>query len=346
MGFSQQVLDWFSSYGRKHLPWQGQSAYCVWLSEIMLQQTQVATVIPYYNRFMHHFPSVTQLANAHIDEILNLWAGLGYYSRARNAHQCAKIIVENYAGEFPRRLDALCQLPGIGPSTAGAILALAFNQRATILDGNVKRVLCRYAGIMGYPGEHKIQKKLWHLAEKLTPQANVADYTQAMMDLGAMVCTPKNPTCSSCPLQSNCFALQHQQVTDLPTKKTRKPLPQKHKYFLVLMNEKSQVLLMKRPSIGIWGGLWSFPEYDEKTQIIDDCLRRLGLSVQLKRELAHFKHSFTHFRLMITPITALVNKVLYSEVMDKDQYFWYNLDQPLTIGVAKPVKTLLKNISN
>jgi len=259
--FQNRLLTWFDQHGRKHLPWQqNKTAYRVWISEIMLQQTQVNTVIPYYQRFMQRFPDLSSLAQAEPDEVLHLWAGLGYYSRARNLHRAAQLIMQNHQGEFPASLAILQKLPGIGQSTAGAILALAFNQPAAILDGNVKRVLARFHGITDFINEKSVENRLWELAAHYTPKKCVADYTQAMMDLGATLCIRGKPACERCPLSEDCLARQQNIAALLPRKKAARELAVRTATFVVFKMQAS-ILLHKRPDKGIWGGLWSLPEF-------------------------------------------------------------------------------------
>ena len=266
--FSTTVLDWFQHNGRKDLPWQqNPTPYRVWISEIMLQQTQVQTVIPYYQRFMARYPDVTSLAAAPIDQVLHLWTGLGYYARARNLHKAAQQVVESFGGEFPESLESLESLPGIGRSTAGAIAALAMQLKAPILDGNVKRVLTRYFAIAGYPESSTIKKQLWEIAETLLPQdpeKNIAPYTQAMMDLGATLCTRSNPACDRCPLAENCEALRTNAIASYPGKKPKKALPVREVNMFIVRNTAGEVLLEKRPDSGIWGGLYSLPEQESE----------------------------------------------------------------------------------
>lgn len=258
--FAQQLLHWFDDHGRYHLPWQqSRNGYRVWVSEIMLQQTQVATVIPYFERFMQRFPSVEALAQAEQDDVLSLWTGLGYYSRARNLHASAISICEQHQGQMPSDLGSLIALKGIGRSTAGAIMSQAFDQPGVILDGNVKRLLTRLHGIEGWPGLSHIEKQLWQLATELTPTQRNADYSQAIMDLGATVCKPKQPLCVTCPMQSTCQALANDTVAQIPTPKPKKVLPQKTVSVLLLKNPQGQIQLQQRPAKGIWGGLWSLP---------------------------------------------------------------------------------------
>ena len=253
--FAAALLAWFDQYGRKHLPWQkNRSAYRVWVSEVMLQQTQANTAITYFESFMKRFPAVADLANASQDEVLRLWAGLGYYARGRNLHKSAQVIVNHYQGSFPNTIAALTKLPGIGRSTAGAIVSLAYNQPAAILDGNAKRVLARMYAIDGWPGKAQVNKQLWALAESHTPKKRCADYTQAMMDLGATLCTRSQPGCSQCPARTQCLAFKQGNPKDYPGKKPKKRLPSKHTQFLMVINHRGEILLEKRPAVGIWGG--------------------------------------------------------------------------------------------
>lgn len=344
--FQKLVLNWFAEHGRKSLPWQKpKSAYRVWLSEIMLQQTQVSTVIPYFQRFIKQFPTLQSLANAHIDEILKLWAGLGYYARARNLHRTAQIIQTQYHGKFPTDLETLQTLPGIGRSTAGAILALSMNQPAAILDGNVKRVLTRFHAVDGWPGETKVHQQLWVIAENYTPQIQVAEYTQAMMDLGAMICTRNKPKCNVCPLQKHCQAYQQGNMTDYPNKKSNKPLPIRSVHLLVLQNNKGEILLEKRPPVGIWGGLWSLPECSIDADIKSWCKTQHHCEISQLKHQPSFRHTFSHFHLDITPVVAKI-KNWQPPLMESQAIAWHNPQQLETKGLAAPVKKLLANIVN
>ncbi len=338
--FSQRILTWFAQHGRKDLPWQrDKTAYKVWVSEIMLQQTQVKTVIPYYEKFIQRFPTVQDLAAAELNEVLHYWSGLGYYARARNLHHAAQQICQDFQGELPRNMTQLQSLKGIGYSTAGAILALTYNQRQPILDGNVKRVLARYHAVTGWTGDKKIVEKLWTLAEQHTPHNQVCDYTQAMMDLGAMICTRSKPHCSICPVQNTCIAYQMQSQTQYPTPKPRKTLPIKTIYFLLLHTEDNYILLQQQPTTGLWGGLWIFPQCDTNTDIKTYCQQRWNLDVDYYETWSTFRHSFTHFHLQITPIyIALNHKILV------DNGDWYQLSQPQNWGLAAPVVRLLQQI--
>ena len=296
--FSAEVLQWFEQHGRKNLPWQHNATpYRVWVSEIMLQQTQVNTVIPYFERFMQAFPGVAQLANADIDEVLHLWTGLGYYARARNLHKTAQIIHRQQNNRFPGTQEELEDLPGIGRSTAGAILSLSMHIRAPILDGNVKRVLSRFAAIEGWSGHSQTLKALWQLAEQFTPKQQVAEYTQAMMDLGATLCTRSKPQCERCPLQSNCVAHNTNSTHLYPQSKPRTKLPTRDAFFLILHNEAGEVLLEKRSAQGIWGGLWSLPQHEDCGQLIDTLSQKLQGQIQRSHDLPALRHSFSHFHL-------------------------------------------------
>lgn len=338
--FSSAVLDWFDRHGRHDLPWQqGITPYRVWVSEIMLQQTQVATVLGYYDRFMHALPTVEALAAAAEDEVLHLWTGLGYYSRARNLHRTAKIVVEQHGGEFPRSVDELAELPGIGRSTAGAIASISMGLRAPILDGNVKRVLARYLAQDGYPGEPKVAKRLWDAAERFTPRERVNHYTQAMMDLGATLCTRTRPSCLLCPLREGCRAHQLGRETDYPESKPRKELPQKRTLMPLLASRDGAILLYRRPASGLWGGLWSLPELDDLAAL-DPLAARHALELGERRALPGLTHTFSHFQLAIEPWLIRVEQA--SPVMAEADWLWYNLATPPRLGLAAPVKKLLK----
>ncbi len=343
MIFNRRVLRWFTKAGRKHLPWQeNPNAYRVWISEIMLQQTQVNTVIPYYHRFMKAFPDVESLAKAKLDQVLALWTGLGYYARARNLHQAAKLIMQNHAGKFPITFDKVLALPGIGRSTAGAILAISQHLPYAILDGNVKRVLCRYFAIPGFPGTPNTENILWEIAEKLTPKKDVAHYTQAMMDLGATICRRSQPKCEICPLNKDCQARQENKVNAYPEKRPRKSIPTKTAHLLILSHPKQNaVLLEKRPAKGVWGGLWSLPEYSLDTDLEAFCKKHFKLKVHQKKSLPSFRHTFTHFHLEIVPVMCeIANKTLPALT---GQYAWHH---PAFVkgGLPAPVKRLLSSL--
>ncbi len=339
---ADKLLGWFDQHGRHDLPWQSpRTAYRVWISEIMLQQTQVTTVIPYFERFMQHFPDIRTLADAPLDDVLHQWTGLGYYARARNLHHAAIYIKEQHHGKFPTDFDAILALPGIGRSTAGAILAQAHNQRFAILDGNVKRVLTRLFGIEGWPGNKAVENQLWELAEQLTPHERVADYTQAIMDLGATVCKRSKPECTSCPLQHDCVAHAEQRQHELPTRKPKKTLPVRSTRMLMLLNDDNAVLLEQRPPSGIWGGLWSFPECDDEVNIEKWCTQHLQLQLSQVQTHTPLRHTFSHYHLDITPVSARARHV---GIMDSDRHIWYNTQRPDKRGLPAPVKTLLQKI--
>ncbi|BFM13619.1 A/G-specific adenine glycosylase [Simiduia litorea] len=340
--FANTVLSWFDQHGRKHLPWQQNiNAYRVWVSEIMLQQTQVSTVIPYFERFMARFPTVRDLALAPIDEVLHLWTGLGYYARARNLHKAANHIVQQHSGEFPRRVEALTELSGVGRSTAGAISSIAFGDRAAILDGNVKRVLARYHGVEGWPGQTQTLNALWALAEAATPNSRNADYTQAMMDLGATLCTRSKPACDTCPLMGGCVAFGTGRTAELPSKKPRKTLPEKQVQLLMLRNPQGEILLEQRPASGIWGGLWSFPEL-----AIEDCARNFAQSRYACEGTPvtwdSWRHTFSHYHLDISPV--LVQLAHMPTQIQESRQRWVNPAQPGNLGLAAPVKKLLQQL--
>jgi A/G-specific adenine glycosylase len=342
--FSARLLDWFDVEGRKDLPWQRRKdPYAVWVSEIMLQQTQVQTVIPYFNRFMQSFPGVIDLANADRDDVLHHWSGLGYYARARNLHKAAIVVRDEHSGNIPDKLDALMALPGIGRSTAGAILSLSFGQRHPILDGNVKRVLARHDAIEGWPGKAAVGKKLWQLADDCTPRERVADYTQAIMDLGATLCTRSRPACARCPVRSDCAARQKDAVNNYPGRKEKKDKPLKTTTML-LASEGQRVFLERRPEAGIWGGLWSLPELGERS--VDAwCSEKLAISPIATERWPLLRHSFSHYDLDIQPIVVRVELPL-SKVADDDSSTWYCMDEAPPGGLAAPVKKLLGQLKD
>lgn len=335
-------------HGRKNLPWQQKkSPYHVWLSEIMLQQTQVTTVIPYFQRFIKQFPNLSSLAAAHLDEVLNLWAGLGYYARGRNLHRCAQMIEQEYAGEFPQNLIQLQSLPGIGRSTAGAILSLGFDHAAAILDSNVKRVLTRFHAIAGWPELSTVNKKLWELAELYTPtqQTETAAYTQAMMDLGALVCTRTQPKCDQCPLQTHCLAYNTGNTAYFPSPKPSKKLPIRSIQMLILVNQQQEILLEKRPPTGIWGGLWSLPECPSNADAKNFSKKYYYCETETVRQATQIRHTFSHFHLDIQAVVMQVNK-WQPPLMESDRIVWYNIQQLQKKGLATPVKKLIQQLNN
>lgn len=339
--FQQALLTWFAEYGRNDLPWQHpRTPYRVWVSEIMLQQTQVNTVVRYFQRFIEHFPALENLATASLDDVLLLWAGLGYYARARNLHRTAQIIHQQYGDIFPKDLTTLKTLPGIGRSTAGAILALGYNQPAPILDGNVKRVLSRLHAVTGLLGDTKTLKHLWSLAEYYTPQSEIADQTQAMMDLGALICTPNQPQCNRCPLQTACQAYASGNPMAFPQSKPAKKIPTRTTNMLLLYNQKGALLLEKRPPTGIWGGLWTLPECAEDQDVRNWCQDHLHCQITRIESWPMFRHTFSHFHLEITPVIAQVKKWL-PKVMESSDRVWYNLAGIELKGLPAPIKKIL-----
>ena len=339
--FATRLINWQRQHGRHGLPWQGADAYCVWLSEIMLQQTQVATVIPYYQRFVASFPDIAALAAASEDEVLAYWSGLGYYSRARNLHRAAQLIMQRHGGKFPQHFDDILALPGIGRSTAAAISALVFHERRAILDGNVKRVLARYCAIEGYTGEKKIETQLWQQAEALLPVRDLATYTQGLMDLGALLCTRNKPQCILCPLQKNCAAYQSGYVAQLPTPRPRKTLPEKHSTFLLLLNG-SDIMLEKRPDSGIWGGLWCPPQIEGGEDIFAYCKQRFAFDATQAEALPEFTHTFTHFKLHIAPLVVQVAHK--SRQMQEPGRVWLDMEDALRAAIPSPVRKLIGEV--
>ncbi len=343
--FSDRLLVWFNKHGRHDLPWQlAPTPYRVWVSEIMLQQTQVVTVIPYFNRFLQRFPDVVTLANATQDEVLHHWTGLGYYARGRNLYKAAVIIVEQYNGQLPATLDDLISLPGIGRSTAGAILALASEQRQPILDGNVKRVLSRYHGVEGWPGKKDVESVLWSFAEQHTPDNNVGNYTQAIMDLGATLCTRRKPDCLQCPLQDDCFARKSARQHEFPGKKPKSSLPHRETIFAIMENSRGEILLEQRPPSGIWGGLWCFPEFSSDQSIENSVKEQYGYIVRDKTEYKSVKHTFSHFQLLIKPIHIKV-KGQTNRINDATLSTWLNLEVESKLGYPAPVVSMLEDLN-
>jgi A/G-specific adenine glycosylase len=341
MDITDRILAWYEQHGRHNLPWQVRGdPYPVWISEIMLQQTQVATVIPYYDRFISQFPDLQDLADAELDLVLHLWSGLGYYARARNLHKTAKIITDQHNGNFPEDIDELVQLPGIGLSTAGAILSQSLGQRHPILDGNVKRVLARYYCIDGWPGHRETEKRLWLLSDKNTPSKNVAEYTQAIMDLGATICKRSNPNCPACPINNTCQACLKNVVHTYPHKKIRKKLPVKTTTFLLLRNENDEIYLTQRPPAGIWGSLWCLPELGQNSNPVVGtgdlpAYNTVGTPTSIIR------HTFSHYHLDFTVISATVQGNKNSGVMESLPAVWYNPDNPSQLGLAAPIKKII-----
>jgi A/G-specific adenine glycosylase len=342
--FSSRLLNWFDLYGRHDLPWQAsKTAYRVWLSEIMLQQTQVQTVIPYFERFLVQFPSVEDLAKAPEDDVLHLWTGLGYYARARNLHRAAKLVVSDFQGQFPQDLEGLLKLPGVGRSTAGAILSLAMGIRAPILDGNVKRVLARHDVVSGWPGTTKTLNELWALAEEYTPTERVADYTQGIMDLGATLCTRSTPRCQDCPVTDTCRARSRSEQRNFPGKKPRKILPERETYFVIFQQADGSVLMEKRPQQGIWGGLWCFPETHSSDELPANLAILSALTEKAAIHLDPIKHSFSHYRLTIRPILLKINRAPEG-VAEVNCTQWIDPQEPNNIGLPAPVTQVLSTL--
>jgi A/G-specific adenine glycosylase len=337
--FAAKLVAWQKKHGRHDLPWQGsRDPYAVWLSEIMLQQTQVATVIPYYLRFLARFPDVATLAAAPLDEVLRLWSGLGYYSRARNLHRAAGVVASEPGGRFPRRFEQVAELPGVGRSTAAAICVFAYGQRRAILDGNVKRVLARYRGVKGYAGEREVSDRLWQEAESLLARRNVEAYTQGLMDLGAAVCTRSRPQCTACPVHRNCVAYQRGWVASVPGPRPRKHMPHRRTIMLVLMRA-GEVLLEKRPPSGIWGGMWCLPETARKTDLEAYCLKRFGAHVVEVEALETIPHGFTHFTLDIQPLRLRVSALAPSAT--EPGVTWLPVEEARGAAIPAPVRRIL-----
>jgi len=337
------LLAWWERHGRHDLPWQADpTPWRVWVSEIMLQQTQVATVLKYYPRFIAAFPTPSALAQAPLDEALHLWSGLGYYARARNLHRAAGIVHMDYRGEVPLAFAALAALPGIGRSTAGAILALAAGQRHPILDGNVKRVLARVFAVPGWPGASSTAARLWQLSEQCTPADRSGPYTQAIMDLGATLCLRRRPACAICPLARICRAHADDQVQEYPGARPvlRRERPRRESVLLLVRARDGALLLERRPEQGIWGGLWSFPELAPEQDAADWCLARLGSTPLRLTRHPLLRHAFTHFDLDIHPLELTLSGSP-SRVMEGDRWLWYKTGMPVRLGLAAPVARLL-----
>ena len=344
--FTQRLLAWFEVHGRHHLPWQeNPTPYRVWISEVMLQQTQVATVIPYYQRFMARFPDVRSLAAAPLDEVLHLWTGLGYYARARNLQACAQALVIRHGGEFPDDRDAVMALPGIGPSTAGAILALSRGQRHPILDGNVKRVLARVFGIGGDPSSAAVLAALWAQSEVCTPTEKVAAYTQAIMDLGAGACSRTRPACTVCPMSTGCVAALEGRQVELPGRKPKRARGSREVTLLIAESDTGgsvAVLVERRPNAGLWGGLWSPPQFESEFAALDWCRREVGEPVSGSRGLAPIHHAFTHFDLRLNPLRVRCRP--NGAVHEGDDRLWYRLTDPPRIGLPQPIRALFERL--
>lgn len=342
--FSSRLITWQKIHGRHDLPWQNTSdPYAIWVSEIMLQQTQVAAVIGYYQRFMASFPNIETLANATQDEVLQHWSGLGYYSRARNLHNAAQKIVDDFNGIFPQDFSSILSLPGIGRSTAAAISTFAFNIPQPILDGNVKRVFARHFLVEGWPSLPKVEAKLWKLAEQHMPQENIVAYTQGLMDLGATLCTRRKYDCKACPVKATCGAYEQNSVAILPSPKPRKAIPQKEVTMLILLNGK-EVMLEKRAPTGIWGGLWSLPEIDMQEIASEIALARFGAKVEAEEPLEIIHHAFTHFKLAITPQPLqLIKQSLQTNIPNT---IWLTIDEAISAAIPTPIRKILLSLKS
>lgn len=340
-GFAERVVAWHKAHGRHDLPWQGaRDPYRVWLSEVMLQQTQVATVAGYYERFLQRFPDVASLAAAPLAEVMRLWAGLGYYGRARNLHACARRVMTDHGGEFPRDAQALARLPGIGRSTAAAIAAFCFGERAAILDGNVKRVLARHFGVEGFPGAAAVERRLWQLAAELLPQRRaMRAYTQGLMDLGAMVCTRARPRCEDCPVASSCVAFRTGRVAELPAPRPRRPVPVRRVQMLIAVHD-GAVLVEERPPAGVWGGLLALPQF-ESAAALRAALRTLAGRARA-RCLPARRHAFTHFTLQFTPHVVRLARIAPRAA--EPGAVWLPLAQIETAALPAPIRALLRDV--
>ncbi|TVQ30552.1 MAG: A/G-specific adenine glycosylase [Wenzhouxiangella sp.] len=331
--FASRLLGWWEIHGRHDLPWQlERTPYRVWLSEIMLQQTQVATVVPYFQRFTTRFPELSDLAGAELDEVMALWSGLGYYARARNLHATARICRDHHDGKLPESPEALRELPGIGQSTANAIVAQALDRRAPILDGNVKRVLARHAAIPGWPGKAAVLRALWQESERRTPADRACDYTQAIMDLGATLCRRSKPDCANCPVASDCQALAQDLVDQLPESRSARPRPRRRVQLAILEDERGRILLERRPPAGIWGGLWSLPELEDDEDMDN------------ARALAAIEHHFTHFILDIQPLHLSISD--NAKVDDRPDREWLSRSEALTRGLPRPIRQIIESLAD
>ncbi len=339
--FSSRLIAWQRQYGRHDLPWQNtRDVYRIWLSEIMLQQTQVSTVIPYYTRFIERFPSIDTLAQASLDSVLEYWAGLGYYARARNLHRCARAIVADHGGIFPQNPGVITELPGIGRSTAAAVSAFAYGTRTAILDGNVKRVLARCFGIEGFPGSARTEKEMWSLAEALLPNEHIEVYTQGLMDLGSTRCTRSKPFCAACPMHDLCIARREGRQAELPVAKPKKVLPERETTLLLLTDGK-RILLERRPPAGIWGGLLTLPEGGVAEARV--FAQRHGLRLVGMRSLASIKHTFSHFHLHIQPLLCTVEVTV--ALVAEAGWQWLDYGEVETAALPTPIRFLLRTIT-
>jgi len=340
-----RLLEWFEREGRKDLPWQLEpTPYRVWVSEIMLQQTRVAVVIPYFERFMARFPTLADLADAPLDAVLSHWSGLGYYARGRNLHRAAVLVRERYGGVFPTAIDAVQALPGVGRSTSGAVLSLALGQRHPILDGNVKRVLARHFAIPGWPGTASVQSELWRIAERHTPRGRVGEYNQAMMDLGAMCCTRSRPDCGCCPLAGSCLARAQGLTSELPHGRPKRALPQRETLMLLVRDPAGRLLLRRRPPTGIWGGLWCLPEAEPVIAPEAWCHEQLGQRPRRVELLAPCRHTFTHFQLAIRLAEVEIPEAPADRIEDAPDTLWCPPAEAASLGLPAPVRTIIRAV--
>jgi A/G-specific adenine glycosylase len=336
--FADRLLQWWDVHGRKDLPWQHpRTPYRVWVSEIMLQQTQVTTVIPYFERFMKRFPDLETLAGASQDEVLAQWAGLGYYARGRNLQMAAMIVSEQFAGKLPQTQKELSSLPGIGESTANAIISQAWDVPATVVDGNVRRVMARHAGIDASGSKTAAEKQYWATSTALLPKSRGADYTQAIMDLGATLCTRSNPDCKTCPVNQDCYAFINDEVANYPAKATKIKITEKQLHMLILSNNDGHILLEKRPPAGIWGGLWSLPEAEDEQALAS----RFGFRAGQLTTMPDVEHRLTHMRINIRPRTIRAEPK-FSRIESADEQRWFTEDEWASAGLPKPVMNLLQ----
>jgi A/G-specific adenine glycosylase len=343
-GFAASLIEWHARHGRHDLPWQRRrTAYRVWVSEIMLQQTQVATVIPYYEKFMQRFPDVGALAAAPIDDVLHLWSGLGYYARARNLHRAAVRIAERHGGRFPKGFEAVADLPGIGRSTAGAILALSRGERFPILDGNVRRVLSRHFAVEGNASDRAVLGRLWALSDECTPKEQVDIYTQAVMDLGATVCIRRNPSCTTCPVSASCVARQTGRQHELPSPRPARKRQQRQVFMLAAVRADGDVLLQRRPESGVWGGLWCLPEFASAAEAAYHARQMLQGAPARPVPLEPVEHAFTHFDLVITPLLAHCSGS--AGALDPALARWYRAREPARLGLPAPIRLLLERLA-
>ena len=342
--FAKNLLAWFDVHGRSNLPWQHpRTPYRVWLSEVMLQQTQVRTVIPYFERFVLALPTLADLAAAPQDRVLALWSGLGYYSRARNLQRCAQLCVEQHGGNLPGDIEQLAALPGIGRSTAAAILAQAHGDAHAILDGNVRRVLARFHGVHGWPGASAVQKTLWTFAEAHTPAKRVADYTQAIMDLGALVCTRSKPRCSECPLKEDCVAHREGLTAVLPQAKPQKKIPTRELTMLIVRDGDGRVLLERRPPTGVWARLWSLPQGEDLVQASQVVGSHAAFATGRLAILPEFAHAFSHYRLKVRPMLLQIDNS-QNRIADTPDRGWFAHHELEELGLPAPVRKLLTSL--